>query len=369
MSTERFAQKIARKFPPGDDARMAGPRRGARLVDVAKLAEVSISTVSHVLNGTRYVAPDTRERVRHALDALDYAPPAPIVSKRSGRALGLAITGASNPYFGDLIAGVESEASRAGFALLLCDTHDDAQLEASAVATLLAHNVEAVIIAPTPGWKETTLPVLRKHETPFVLVDRMSDVRTDQVGTENESVAAALVEHLIEIGHRRIGMLAGLAGLSTTDERRQGYRRAHDVAGIPVDDDLIVDAHSTVAGGRAGVISLLHLPDPPTAMFCGNNAMTIGALLALKETRHRIPEDMALVTFDDFEWASAMSPALTAAAQPFHAMGARAVQLLLRRLADPFAPRRIERLPAEIEHRESCGCRTADGRPDRSTPA
>jgi LacI family transcriptional regulator len=84
--------------------------------------------------------------------------------------------------------------------------------------------------------------------------------------------------------------------------------------------------------------------------------MTIGALIALKETHHRIPDDLALVTFDDFEWASAMSPALTAAAQPFHAMGARAVQLLMRRLADPFAPRRIERLPAEIEHRESCGC-------------
>jgi LacI family transcriptional regulator len=337
------------------DARMTEPRR-ARLVDVAELAGVSISTVSHVLNGTRFVAPDTRERVRHALESLDYAPPAPVVPKRSGRALGLAITGASNPYFGDLIAGVESEASRAGFALLLCDTHDDAQLEASAVAALLAHNVEAVILAPTPGWEDATLPVLRKHQTPFVLVDRMSEVRCDQIGTENESVAAALVEHLIDIGHRRIGMLSGLAGLSTTTERRRGYRQAHEAAGLPVDDTLVIPAHSTVAGGRAGVQSLLRLPDPPTAIFSANNAMTIGALVALKEIRRRIPDDIALVTFDDFEWATAMSPALTAAAQPFHAMGARAVQLLMRRLADPFAPRRVERLPAEIEHRESCGC-------------
>src|SRR3954451_19287289 len=274
---------------------MAGGRRGARLVDVAKLAEGSISTVSHVLNGTRYVAPDTRERVRHALEALDYAPPAPVVSKRSGRALGLAITGASNPYFGDLIAGVESEASRAGFALLLCDTHDDAQLEAGAVAALLAHNVEAVILAPTPGWEDAPLPVLRKHQTPFVLVDRMSEVRCDQIGTENESVAAALVEHLIDIGHRRIGMLSGLAGLSTTNERRRGYRQAHEAAGLAVDDTLVIPAHSTVAGGRAGVQSLLRLPDPPTAIFSANNAMTIGALVALKETRRRIPDDIALV--------------------------------------------------------------------------
>jgi LacI family transcriptional regulator len=326
------------------------------MVDVAELAGVSISTVSHVLNGTRFVKAETRERVRHALDSLDYAPPAPVVSKRSGRALGLAITGASNPYFGDLIAGVESEASRAGFALLLCDTHDDAQLEATAVAALLAHNVEAVVLAPTPGWQDVTLPVLRKHQTPFVLVDRMSDVRCDQIGTENESVATALVEHLIDIGHRRIGMLSGLAGLSTTNERQLGYLEAHRAAGLTVDRNLVIAAHSTLAGGRAGVQSLLRLPDPPTAIFSANNAMTIGALIALKESRHRIPDDVALVTFDDFEWASAMSPALTAAAQPFHAMGARAVQLLMRRLADPFAPRRIERLPAEIEHRESCGC-------------
>jgi LacI family transcriptional regulator len=351
-----------------DDARMAGPRRGARLVDVAKLAAVSISTVSHVLNGTRYVAPETRERVQQALESLHYAPPAPAATKRTGRAVGLAITGASNPYFGDLIAGVESEASRAGFALLLCDTHDDTQLEASAVAALLAHNVEAVILAPTPGWKTATLPVLRKHQTPFVLVDRLSDVRCDQVGTENESVSAALVEHLIEKGHRRIGMLAGLDGLSTSIERRNGYRRAHEAAGLAVIEDLIVPANSTVQGGRAGVLSLLRRPHPPTAIFSGNNAMTIGALLALKETRRRIPDDIAMVTFDDFEWASAMSPALTAAAQPFHAMGARAVQLLMRRLQDPMAPRRIERLPAEIEHRESCGCGSVPAVPDERVP-
>jgi LacI family transcriptional regulator len=331
-------------------------QRPPRLADVAALAGVSITTVSHVLNGTRFVAADTRDRVRHALASLNYEPPPLAVRHRTGRALGLAITGASNPYFGELIHGVESEASRAGFALLLCDTHDEPQREASAVAMLLAHNVEAVVLAPTPGWESETLPMLRKHQTPFVLIDRMSDVRCDQVGTENEAVSVALVEHLLDLGHRRIGMLTGLVGLSTTDERWRGYVRAHEIAGVPVDERLAVPAHSTVAGGRAGTVTLLRMAQPPTAIFSGNNAMTVGALLALKERSRRIPEDMALVTFDDFEWAGAMSPALTAAAQPFHAMGAQAVHLLLRRLDDPFAPRRILRLPAEIEHRESCGC-------------
>ena len=225
---------------------------------------------------------------------------------------------------------------------------------------MLAHKVEAVVLAPTAGWETETLPLLRKHNTPFVLVDRMSEVRCDQVGTENEAVSVALVEHLLELGHRRVGMLTGLAGLSTTGERVHGYLRAHEALGHPVDKQLIVPGLSTVGGGRSAVNTLLRLRQRPTAIFSGNNAMTIGALLALKQAHLSIPDEMALVTFDDFEWASAISPALTAAAQPFHAVGAQAVQLLQRRLADPFAPRRVIRLPAEIEHRESCGCRATE---------
>ena len=349
---------LREKSAAGHHATVRPPRRAPRLADVAKLAGVSITTVSHVVNGTRFVSPDTRDRVRQAMSSLDYEPPPLAVRSRSGRAIGLAITGASSPYFAELIQGVESEASRSGFALLLCDTHDDVQREADAVSMLLAHNVEAIVIAPTKGFQSETLPLLRKHETPFVFVDRMSDVRCDQVGTENEAVSVALVEHLLELGHRRVGMLTGLEGLSTTEERWRGYVRAHELADVPIDPQLVVPAHSTVGGGRAGTTAMLRLDEPPTAIFSGNNAMTIGALLALKQGGRRVPEDVALVTFDDFEWASAMSPALTAAAQPFHAMGAQAVQLLMRRLEDPFAPRRVVRLPVEIEHRESCGCGT-----------
>lgn len=323
---------------------------------MAKLAGVSITTVSHVVNNTRHVAPETLERVRAALESLQYEASTPSRTDRAGHVIGMLITGGSNPYFGELIQGVESEATRAGYVLMLCDTYDNAQREAHAVATLMAHNVEAVVIAPTPGWEAATLPLLRKHNMPFVLVDRVSEARCDQVSTENESVSIALVEHLLELGHRRVGMLTGLEGLSTTRERLHGYVRAHERAGRAVDQQLVVDGHSTVAGGRSATAALLRLPEPPTAVFAANNAMTIGALLALKEAGLRVPDQVALVAFDDFEWASAISPALTTAAQPFHAMGAHAVQLLMRRLADPLAPRRVVRLPAEIEHRESCGC-------------
>lgn len=327
------------------------------MADVARRAGVSISTVSHVLNGTRFVASSTRDAVLSAVDELGYQGMKDVTNTRnSSRAIGLVITGASNPYFGELVAGVEQEATRAGYALLLCDSHDDPKQELSAVQTLISHNVEAIVIAPTPSWEDKTLPLLRKHGRPFVLVDRLSSARCDQVGLENESVSATLVEHLIEIGHRRIGMVAGLDGLSTSIERVRGYQRALQESGIEADADLIVPGLSTVAGGRSATLRLMAMRPRPTAIFSGNNAMTIGALRALREAHCAIPHDVALIAFDDFEWAETVTPALTAIAQPFHAMGAQAVQLLLRRLADPLAPRRVVRLPAEIAHRHSCGC-------------
>lgn len=331
-------------------------QRRARLSDVAAAAQVSISTVSHVVNGTRFVARDTRTRVEQALLEFNYVNPTSSRPDAGHRAVGLAITAASNPYVGELIDGIESEVSRNGQALLLCDTHDDPAREAQAISTLLAHNVDAVILAPSAGWTDGAESLLRRHETPFVLVDRMSDVRCDQIATENEGSTATLIEHLIDLGHDRIGMISGLVGLSSTEERITGFRRAHNASGREVDPKLIADGRSTTNGGRAAALKLMRNSRPPTALFSANNAMTIGVLLALRELGCQIPKDVALVVFDDFAWSEAVTPALTAVAQPFHAVGAGAVQLLNRRLADPMAPRKVVRLPPEIMHRESCGC-------------
>ncbi|NNG38688.1 LacI family DNA-binding transcriptional regulator [Flexivirga sp. ID2601S] len=324
--------------------------------EVAARAGVSTSTVSHVINGTRHVAPDTRDAVLQAVAALDYAITPHPQTAAGRRTIGLVITGASNPYNGELIQGVEGEATRAGFGLFLCDSHDDPRREAEAVRGLITHNAEAVVIAPTPEWEAQALPMLRKSERPFVLVDRLSSARCDQVSAESESVSATLVEHLIDLGHRRIGMLSGLPGLSTSIERVRGYQRALSDAGIPIDPALIACGESRATSARAATLQLMRGNAAPTALFSANNAMTIGALQALGELGLRIPDDLAVVAFDDFEWAAAMTPALTAVAQPFHAMGAQAVQLLLRRLQDPLAPRRVVRLPTEIAHRHSCGC-------------
>ncbi|HEY0573874.1 MAG TPA: LacI family DNA-binding transcriptional regulator [Pseudonocardia sp.] len=326
-----------------------------RMADVAELAGVSVSTVSHVLNATRFVAEETRSRVEQAAASLGYA----IRQHRdaaTGPTIGLALTGASNPYLAELILGVESEARRAGYAMLFCDTHDEADTERDAVALLQSRQVDGVVLAPTWGWERLTLPLLRKHNTPFVLVDRFTEVPCDQVGTDSEAAACRLVEHLIKLGHTRVGMVVGLAGLSTSAERVRGYRRAHRVCGLAVQPELLVDGESSVTGGRRAALRLLRGARPPTALFAANNAMTIGTLLALREENLLAGRDIALVSFDDLEWAEAMTPPLTAAAQPLHAIGARAVQLLARRLADPLASSEIVRLPASLEHRHSCGC-------------
>jgi LacI family transcriptional regulator len=270
--------------------------------------------------------------------------------------VGLTLSGVSNPYFTELVQGVEQELARAGRVLVLADTHDDPETERRAVASLLAHRIEALVLAPTSGWAERTWPLLVERRVPFVLVDRVVQCDVDQIAVQNEPGSRVLVEHLLRLGHRRVGMITGLPGLSTSVEREIGFRRAHARRGVPVDQTLIECGESTADGGRKAMLRLLDRADPPTAVFSGNNAMTVGALTALEQRRVRVPEDIAVVAFDDFEWSPLVRPGLTAAAQPCHAMGARAVQLLLDKLADPNLPMRTVRVPASIEHRDSCGC-------------
>ncbi|TDD53036.1 LacI family transcriptional regulator [Kribbella antibiotica] len=329
------------------------------MTEVARAAGVSVSTVSHVVNGTRLVATATRERVQHAMDMLGYQhqPTARSLSAGTNRTIGLAITVATNPYWVELIQGIDREATRAGLNLIIVDTRDDARHESVAVANLLAHRIEGLITAPADGWRELTLPMLRDHALPYVLVDRITpDLRVDQVGVENEAATIAIIDHLISLGHTRIGMLSGIPGLSTSTERVHGYHAAHQRAGLPVDPELILVGSSTTDGGRKATWELLQFDDRPTALFAANNSMAIGALAALSAAGVKVPADMALTAFDDFPWADLFSPGLTTVAQPSAAIGARAVQLLLRRMNDPDAPPQTVRLPAEIMHRQSCGC-------------
>jgi LacI family transcriptional regulator len=328
------------------------------MAEVAKEAGVSITTVSHVLNRTRPVNEDTIKRVHAAIERTGYRPHsiARALAGARTQSIGLAISGISNPYFMDVIAAIEAEAAERGYTLLLGDTHDEPQKELQMVEELVRRRVDGLILAPSAGAKDNALRYLATQSVPVVLVDRFLPLDVDQVGPENDEPTAQLVTHLAEGGHRRIGFVAGLEGLSTTEERIRGYRRGLERNGLPVDDSLVAYGASLHEPARVATHRLLNEADPPTALVAGNNAMTIGVLHALRERGMSVPEDIALVAFDDLEWSDLFKPHLTVIAQPTKEIGGQAVRLLLSRLDDPDRPPQSVRLQTTFVHRESCGC-------------
>ena len=354
----------------------------ATMADVARSAGVSVATVSHVLNDTRPVLPHTRQAVLDAVEQLGYTPNTlarSLVTSRT-RSIGLAVSAISNPYFTEILQGVEAAALEQGYSLLIADPHDDPVHERKVVQLLHERRVDGMIVAPSADPREL-VAYLGRHQVPAVFLDRLVDTpadgapadrapadgvpgdgaaadapRHDQVCAESAEPTARLVAHLAELGHRRIGLVAGLPGLSTTRERIAGYRLGLAGSGLPYEERLVAHGDSESAGAERATAELLSLPAPPTALVTANNAMTIGALRALRDRGLSVPGDLALCCFDDFAWADLFSPRLTAVAQPSKEIGAEAVRVLLERLASPGRPARTLRLPCTFVHRTSCGC-------------
>ncbi|MFD3420373.1 LacI family DNA-binding transcriptional regulator [Streptomyces decoyicus] len=327
------------------------------MTDVARRAGVSVATVSHVLNETRPVRPDTRAAVLGAIDELGYTPNTlarSLVTSRT-RSIGLAVSAISNPYFTEILQGVEAGALEAGYSLLLTDPHDDPQHERKVVQLLHERRVDGMIVAPSAE-PSAMVEYLARREVPTVFLDRLVGDDHDQVCAESTGPVRQLVGHLAGLGHTRIGLVAGLPGLSTTTERVEGYREGLRACGLPFAPELLAGGNSEAQGAQDATRRLLAVPRPPTAVITANNAMTIGALRALRELGLEVPRDIALACFDDFSWADLFTPRLTAVAQPSKDIGAAAVRLLLDRLADPDRPPRTVRLPCTFVHRTSCGC-------------
>ncbi|MFB0835069.1 LacI family DNA-binding transcriptional regulator [Arthrobacter halodurans] len=328
--------------------------------DVARLARVSGSTVSHVLNGTRAVSDDARRRVENAIEQTGYRRNglARSLATQRTHTLGLAISVLSNPYFGSLVNAIEKEATAAGYTIVLADTHDDPQSELRAVGSLLDRRIDGLLLAPAvgDGADSRILSVIRESKTPLVLIDRFVDFPCDQFAPENHEPVRALTRHLLELGHRRIAAVTGVEGLSTTRERTEGFLRALGDAGLDPGDALVASGLSTVDGAYAAARLLLDEPDPPTAVVSLNNAMTIGVMKALRERGLQVPRDVALVGFDDFEWADSFEPRLTTMAQDIETMGSLAMQSLLARIAGTDAPYTRQSIAPAFRHRGSCGC-------------
>lgn len=329
--------------------------------DVARVANVSATTVSHVINKTRKVSPATEQAVREAIEATGYAADGIARSLRTGRSntLGLAMTAISNTYFGDVVHSLEREATARGYSLILTDTHDTPERELRAVSVLLSHRVEGLVLAPSAS-PAAAYAQLAKRRIPLVLIDRVPAEempRIDAVGVLNVEPVADLVDHLVvEHGHRRIGMLAPKAGIYTTQERIAGFRLGIERNGLDPDECPVEQAGETPEQTASAVGHLLDAPTPPTALVLGNNLITVATIAALGARGITPPHGIATVSFDDFPWADSFQPRLTTMSQPVDELGAVAVRLLLERIANPGLPSRHVRLAPTFKLRESCGC-------------
>ena len=328
------------------------------MADVGRAAGVSASTVSHVLNGTRTVTESTRALVLEAISTTGYRHNvlARSLATSTTMSLGLAISSAANPYFGDLIRAVEASARAAGYMLMLADTHDDSEVERQVVEELLSRRTDGILLAPSPGAIDRALPFLESTGAPTVLIDRLVDADLDQVGSENTAATARLVSHLAEIGHRRIAMVGGMRGLPSSSERVDGFRQA--VADLGLDDDpgLELDGGSEASQAEQAVLGLFSGASRPSAVVVGNNAMTIGTMRALRHLGLQVPIDVALACYDDFEWADLFHPRLTAMEQDVAGIGNTAVDLVVERIKNPSTPTRRHVLEPTYHHRDSCGC-------------
>ncbi|MFC0597003.1 LacI family DNA-binding transcriptional regulator [Streptomyces palmae] len=329
----------------------------ATMADVARRAGVSVATVSHVLNKTRPVRPGTRRSVLAAIEELGYTRNtlARSLVTACTRSIGLAISASAHPVFAELLQGAERCALEHGYSLMIADPRDDPAHERTVVGLLHERRVDGVLVAPSAK-PAALLDYLSRSRIPAVLLDRAVGDGHDRVRADGSAAVADLVGHLAELGHVRIGLIAGPAAVSGTAERVVGYRTGLRRQGLAYAPELLAQGHCAAEGAASAVHRLLESPRPPTALVTADRTMTVGALRGLREAGCRVPEDVALVCFDDFPWADVFSPRLTAVARPGQEIGARAVRLLLDRLAHPDRPARDIRLPCAFVHRASCGC-------------
>ncbi|WP_394681161.1 LacI family DNA-binding transcriptional regulator [uncultured Comamonas sp.] len=302
--------------------------------DVARLAGVSVTTVSHVLNNTRSVLPATQERVLEAVQTLGYVPSAVARSLKTQatHTIGMLVPDNSNPYFAELVRAVEDACFAAGYALLLCNTDNDAGRQQVYLDVLSQKRVDGLIVASTSD-DALMSQHLVQTALPMVLIDRaIAGLERPCVQTDHVQGGMLATQHLMALGRKRIACVAGPQDLQSSEQRVQGWRQALQLVGLP--SDLLVHGDFTVNGGYVAMQRLLHDggANRPTAVFACNDLMAMGALRAVHEAGLQVPRDVAVVGYDDIELASYTQPALTTVAQPTRAMAQQALAWLLERI-------------------------------------
>jgi LacI family transcriptional regulator len=330
--------------------------------DIAKASGVSQATAARALGNYASVSEKSRRQVLAAARSLGYHRNelAAALVAGSTRTVGLVVGDIENPFFASVVRGLTDVVEVEGHTVLLANSDEDVDRESHAIDTLRSRQVDGLVVATAATTELGHLERAAAAGRPVILIDRpMPDSMFDTVTVGNEEGAAGAVAHLIGHGHSRIGIVTEEPVIASSAERLCGYRRAHSEAGTDVDEALIVEGGPGQEDGRLGALALLGLEHPPTALFTASNLATYGALSAIRELGLRIPDDIALLGFDDFPLAGVIDPPITVVSQPVDEIGRRAGQLLLERLAgDDSPPQRVE-LETNLVIRRSCGAEEA----------
>jgi LacI family transcriptional regulator len=325
--------------------------------EVALRAGVSTTTVSHVINNTRYVSEDVRLRVQDAIRATNYQPNALARSLRRGKThtIGLILPDSGNPFFAEIGRAVEGVAFAKGYSVIFCNTEGDLAREDFYLEVLAKKRVDGIILV-SGGRPSQSFLQIHVQKTPLVVVDRdSSELAIDTVLTDNLNGGLLATRHLIHLGHTRIACLAGPSSVSPSAQRVLGYRQALEEAGLPYEERLVLRGDYLAASGWILARELLSLPDRSTAIFACNDMMAIGVLRAAAEMGLNIPADLALVGFDNIELAAYTHPPLTTVAQDKQKIGEIAVSLLVDKIDHQEMNGRRELLQPKLVIRKSCG--------------
>jgi LacI family transcriptional regulator len=333
----------------------------ANIYDVAKEARVSLATVSAVVNDSAYVSPGLKTRVNAAIQKLGYQPNlvARGLAKQQTRTLGMIAPNIANPFWPEVVRGVEDAAHAAGYTLLLASNDDDRAKEAMYLRMFLAKRVDGLLITKAVGPLEPDVAaLLRNARTPVVQMMRVtSALGGDKVVVDEREGVYEGVAHLLRLGYRRIAMINGVERVSTSAQRLDGYRDALKNWDVEFDPTLVVHGDFRIESGYgAGIQLLKHKPD---AFFIGNYLMTVGFMRALRQYQLRCPEDIAVVTCDDHPWLDSFHPRLTTVNLPKYELGQAGARALIRRLqpGDDAQSKRGQTvtLKTVLCLRESCG--------------
>ncbi|MBP2195749.1 MULTISPECIES: ribose operon transcriptional repressor RbsR [Pantoea] len=328
----------------------------ATMKDVARLAGVSTSTVSHVINNNRFVSEQVREKVEQAIRTLNYAPSALARSLKINqtRTIGMLLTASSNPFYSEVVRGVENSCYERGYSLILCNTEGDEERMNRSLETLLQKRVDGLLIMCT----ETHLPsadILNRYPSiPMVMMDWAPFEGRGDIIQDNALLGGELAtQHLIDRGYRRIACIAGPQDKTPARLRLDGFHKAMSGSGLPVLPGYVVDSDFEFQGGFNAMNQLLTLDPLPEAVFTSNDAMAVGVYHALFQAGLRVPQDIAVMGYDNIELSRYLTPPLSTIHQPKDELGELAIDTLIHRMSDPDASQQTLVLTPELVERGS----------------